>query len=67
MLIGFKGNKYQGYQEEGSTLIPLARLIVTLELPASRSRNRESENSQSSTDEYVVASVPSFATDQLPC
>ncbi len=50
MLIRFKGNKYQGYQEEGSTLIPLARLIVTLELPASRSRNRESEDSQSSKD-----------------
>ena len=38
MLIGFRGNKYQGYQRKGSTLIPLARLIVTLELPASRSR-----------------------------
>ena len=57
MLIGFRGNKYQGYQEKGSTLIPLARLIVTLELPASRSRTSEqggSENSQSSKDEYVV-------------
>ena len=38
MLIGFRGNKYQGYQEKGSTLIPLARLIVTLELPTSRPR-----------------------------
>ena len=38
MLIGFRGNKYQGYQRKGSTLIPLARLIITLELPASRSR-----------------------------
>jgi len=38
MLIGFRGNKYQGYQEKGSMLIPLARLIVTLELPTSRSR-----------------------------
>ena len=38
MLIGFRGNKYQGYQEKGSMLIPLARLIVTLELPTSRPR-----------------------------
>ena len=38
MLIGFRGNKYQGYQEKGSMLIPLARLIVTLGLPTSHSR-----------------------------
>ena len=38
MLIGFRCNKYQGYQEKRSTLIPLARLIVTLELPTSHSR-----------------------------
>ena len=69
MLIGFRCNTTRATKRRDLCLIHLPVELSHLNclLVARGPVSRGSENSQSSKDEYVVASVPSFTTNQFPC